>query len=122
MRFRGNSQLMRFAVACATAVWVAAATAPATAADAAFQKWLEGVWPEAQAMGVSRNTFASATRGLAPDLSLTDLDLPGRSGAPPRGQAEFIQTPADYVKESTIARLAEQGRRLATEHRATLAA
>ena len=45
-------------------------------------------------------TFDAAIRGLEPDLSLPDLDLPGRQGAPPRGQAEFVQTPADYVKES----------------------
>ena len=120
MRYRTTGCLMRFAFA--GLVWLAAMTAFAKAADPAFQKWLEGVWPEAQAMGVSRNTFASATRGLEPDLSLTDLDLPGRSGTSSRGQAEFIQTPADYVKESTIARLTEQARRLATEHRTTLAA
>jgi lytic murein transglycosylase len=103
-------------------VGLAAMAGPAKAADAAFQKWLEAVWPEAQAMGVSRATFTSATRGLEPDLSLPDLDLPGRAGAPQRGQAEFVQTPADYVRESTIARLAERARKLAADHRATLSA
>src|SRR5258708_4549560 len=49
-------------------------------------------------------------------------DLRGREGAPPRGQAEFVQTPADYIKESNIARLAEQGKKLAAEHSRTLAA
>ena len=49
-------------------------------------------------MGVSRDTFEAATRGVEPDLTLPDLDLPGRQGAPPRGQAEFVQTPADYIK------------------------
>ena len=32
-------------------------------------------------MGVSRTTFDAATRGLEPDLTLPDLDLPGREGA-----------------------------------------
>ena len=41
-----------------------------------------------------------ATRGLEPDLSLPDLVLPGRPEKPQRGQAEFVQTPADYLKES----------------------
>jgi lytic murein transglycosylase len=120
MRYRERGRLIN--AGFATVVWLAAAIFPAAAADAAFQKWLDGVWPEAQAMGVSRATFASATRGLEPDLSLPDLDLPGRAGTPQRGQAEFVQTPADYVRESTIARLADHARKLAAEHRATLAA
>ena len=102
--------------------WLAAAVlAPAQAADPAFQSWLEEVWPQAQALGVSRATFDAATRGLEPDLTLPDLDLPGRQ-APPRGQAEFVQTPADYIKEANIAYLAEQGKKLAAEHSRTLSA
>ena len=59
--------------------WLAAAVlAPAQAADPAFQSWLEEVWPQAQALGVSRATFDAATRGIEPDLTLPDLDLPGR--------------------------------------------
>jgi lytic murein transglycosylase len=73
-------------------------------------------------MGVSHRTFAAATRGLEPDLTLPDLDLPGRDSVPPRGQAEFVQTPADYIKEATIARLAERAKRLAAEHGHSLAA
>src|SRR5262249_55437698 len=73
-------------------------------------------------LGVSRKTFEMATQGVVPDLSLPDLDLPGQIGAPPKGQAEFVQTPADYIKEAMIARLAEQGKKLAAEHSRTLAA
>jgi lytic murein transglycosylase len=89
------------------------------AADAAFQKWLAAIWPEAQQQGVSRATFDRATRDLEPDLSLPDLDLPGRpiTGA---AQAEFVQTPAEYLKESSFDRLAERGRKLLDQHRATL--
>jgi lytic murein transglycosylase len=98
---------------------VATSAAPA---DVAFQRWLEALWPQAQSMGISRRTFEAATRGLEPDLTLPDLDLPGRGEAPPRGQAEFVQTPADYLKESNVARLAEQAKRLSVEHNRTLAA
>ena len=101
--------------------WVAALTC-ARAADPGFQKWLQDLWPQAQALGVSRATFDAATRALEPDLTLPDLDLPGREGAPPRGQAEFVQTPADYIRETTIAHLAEQAKKLAAEHARTLAA
>src|SRR5262245_5237180 len=103
--------------------WLAAAAVgSARAADPNFQRWLEDLWPQAQTLGISRGTFDTATRGLEPDLTLPDLDLPGREGAPPRGQAEFVQTPADYIKESNISYLAGQGKKLAAEHARTLAA
>jgi lytic murein transglycosylase len=100
----------------------ACAASSAAAAGTAFQAWLETLWPQAQSMGISHRTFAAATRGLEPDLTLPDLDLPGRDSVPPRGQAEFVQTPADYIKEATIARLAERAKRLAAEHGRSLAA
>jgi lytic murein transglycosylase len=100
----------------------AATISSAAASDPAFHRWLEGLWPQAQAMGVSRHTFETAIRGVEPDLTLPDLDLPGRENVPPRGQAEFVKTPADYIKEANIARLAEQAKRLAAEHSRTLAA
>jgi lytic murein transglycosylase len=103
-------------------LWASAATPAVAAGDPLFQKWLADLWPQAQSMGVSRRTFDAAIRGVEPDLTLPDLDLPGREGAPPRGQAEFVQTPADYIKEANIARLAEQAKKLAAEHGRTLAA
>lgn len=96
------------------------ASSPALAADQQFERWLDGVWPEAQAAGVSRTTFDAATRGLAPDLSLPDLHIPGRKEQP-AGQPEFVLTPSQYLKETTIARLAAHGRKLAADHRDTLA-
>jgi membrane-bound lytic murein transglycosylase B len=89
-------------------------------AQSGFGQWLESLWPEAQAQGVSRRTFDAATRGLTPDLSLPDLAVPGRAQSPPRGQAEFVQTPAEYIRESRIARLADHGRKLLAQHKATL--
>jgi lytic murein transglycosylase len=89
-------------------------------ADAAFQTFLQSLWPQAQALGVSRATFDNATRGLEPDLSLPDLVLPGRPQKPPPGQAEFVETPADYLKEPVIERLAVQGRKLAEQYRGPL--
>ncbi|MEA2903498.1 MAG: hypothetical protein QOI12_885 [Alphaproteobacteria bacterium] len=107
--------------ALAVAACLAAFAAPAGAADPAFTQWLEGLWPEAQRIGVSRKTFTTATHQLEPDLTLPDLDIPGKK-TPAPGQAEFVQTPADYLKEANIARLAEKGKKLAAAHRATLAA
>ena len=101
---------------------VAACVQWASAADAAFQAWLQSLWPQAQALGVSRATFDLATRDLEPDLSLPDLVLPGRPQQPAAGQPEFVQTPADYLKEPTIDRLAVEGRKFYDPYRDTLTA
>jgi lytic murein transglycosylase len=106
----------------ASLLMLAAPCASARAADAAFEQWLQTLWPEAQKLGVSRATFDAGTRGLELDYSLPDLVIPGRPEAPRRGQAEFVQTPADYLRESTFDRLATQGRKLAEQYRPTLAA
>jgi lytic murein transglycosylase len=93
---------------------------PACAANPAFTQFIESLRPQAEKLGVTRQTFDSATRGLEPNLSLPDLVFPGRAEKPGGGQAEFIQAPADYVKESSIANLAAHARKLAAEHRVTL--
>jgi lytic murein transglycosylase len=92
----------------------------ARAADAAFTQFIASLWPEAQAAGVSRETFDRETRGLEPDYKLPDLILPGRPATGAPSQAEFVQVPADYVKEASIARLASEGQRLMQKHRAAL--
>jgi lytic murein transglycosylase len=112
----------RFAI-LAAALWLALAAVwvPPARADDAFHQFLESLWPEAQKIGIARATFDTATRGLEPDLTLPDLDVPGRPERPPPGQPEFVQTPADYLKESSFERLAARGRKLYGEHRDTLA-
>ena len=89
-------------------------------ADAAFAAWLQAQWPRAASLGVSRATFDAATRGLEPDLTLPDLVLPGGAQKPPPGQPEFVETPADYLKEPAIERLAAQGRKLLAQYRGPL--
>jgi lytic murein transglycosylase len=93
----------------------------ARAEDAAFQTWLQSLWPQAEPLGISRATFDAATRGLEPDLSLPDLVLPGRPERPSGGQPEFVQTPADYLKEPAIEQLAAQGRKLLGQYKEPLA-
>jgi lytic murein transglycosylase len=93
---------------------------PAQAADAAFTQFIASLWPEAQAAGVSRATFDRETRNLEPDYKLPDLILPGRppTGAP--AQAEFVEVPANYIKEGAIARLASEGQKLLQQYRPSL--
>lgn len=109
-----------------TAVMALAMTAACIAlvssarADDGFNRWLAGIWPDAQRAGVSRATFAMATRGLTPDYSLPDLVIPGRPEKPQPGQPEFVQTPAQYLRESSFNRLATQGRKLDAQYHDTL--
>src|SRR6201996_3229640 len=92
------------------------------APDAAFTQFIASLWPEAQAQGVSRATFDRETSGLEPDYKLPDLILPGRPATGAPSQAEFVQVPADYIKEASIARLASDGQKLMAKYRDTLAA
>jgi lytic murein transglycosylase len=105
-----------------TAVAIAAACgfSPARAADAGFSNFISSLWPEAQAAGVSRATFDRETAGLEPDYKLPDLILPGRPATGAPAQAEFVQVPADYIKEASIARLAAEGQRLMRQYRDAL--
>src|SRR3989440_3161976 len=110
---------MRLTALLLAALSLLATPLAASATDGSFQRWLSELWPVARELGVSRATFDAATRSLEPDLSLPDLVIPGRPDRQP-AQAEFVQTPAEYLKESAFDRLAAQGRALAAQHRATL--
>ena len=92
----------------------------APAADAGFTQFIASLWPEAQTQGVSRATFDTQTRGLEPDYKLPDLILPGRPATGSATQAEFVQVPADYIKEASIARLAEEGQKLMQKYHPAL--
>ena len=120
LRFRQSFGLLDrpLARAMTLVILLAALSSAATAED--FQQWLQSAWPEAQARGVSRAIFDSATRGLEPDLSLPDLDIPGRPEKAPE-QPEFVQTPGQYLKEQTFGRLASRGQQLRAQYRDTLA-
>jgi lytic murein transglycosylase len=96
------------------------ASQSAGAADAGFSRFIASLWPEAQQAGVSRTTFDAVTFGLEPDYKLPDLLLPGRPATGAPSQAEFVQVPADYIKDASIARLAAEGQRLLATHRQTL--
>jgi lytic murein transglycosylase len=113
---------MRIGACLLCVVWLGAVVCSgnAAAADREFEAWLQSLWPQAQALGVSRETFDAATRGLEPDLSLPELVIPGRPQRAGPGQPEFVETPADYLKEATFDRLATQGRKLLDQYRAPL--
>ena len=115
--FHRGGEMRVFAVLVAAIV---GSISPAHAADAAFAKFIASLWPEAEAAGVPRATFDAETKGLEPDYKLPDLILPGRPATGAPSQAEFVQVPADYIKEASIARLAEHGQKLMQQYRPAL--
>ena len=58
----GRALLRVNGVICAVALLMA--IAPPVSAAQSFRVFLDGVWPEAQALGVSRKTFVAAFRGV----------------------------------------------------------
>ena len=70
----------------------------------AFRRFLETLWPEAQAMGISRATFDQALRGVEPDLTLPDLVLPGKRAE----GAGRIHQDAGRVSERGLSRQARR--------------
>ncbi len=124
-----RQRILELAPAHACRIWLLALaalllglalSARAASADEFFQAWLAELWPEAQALGVSRDTFDAAFRNLTPDLTLPDLILPGREQKPPRGQPEFTRPPQTYINKAQLGRLAAAGRALQAEHADTL--
>src|SRR5690242_3687448 len=106
--------------AIALVLQIAGTQCALAAPDAAFTAFIASLWPEAEAQGISRATFDAETRALEPDTKLPDLILPGRPATGAPSQAEFVQVPADYLKEASIARLAEHGQKLMQQYRPSL--
>jgi lytic murein transglycosylase len=119
MTGRIHSAILKLGGLAALLIAVAAWSTHVAKADAAFDRWLQSVWPDAQALGVSRATFDAALRGVEPDYSLTDLAIPGRPEKQPQ-QPEFVQTPSQYLREASFDRLATRGRQLAAQYRDAL--
>jgi len=118
----GGSRLSRSALRRVAALLLGllvTGTGPACA-DETFKTWVEALWPQAQAAGVSRGTFDAAFRGVVPDLTLPDLVLPGQTRPLGKDQAEFSKTPVEYLNPTQLERLAAQGRQLLAQHEATL--
>ncbi len=93
--------------AVVAALWLAGDRAKADT----FEAFLLGLWPSAQAAGVSRETFDAAIAGLAPDPSVS---------AKPRAQAEFIVSIPAYLAGAVTNGRVSRGRAVAAELAAPL--
>ena len=142
----GQANWARAALLAAFVAMLALAPFSAPAADDAevaaykraveqrFAAWLQALWPDAEAAGVSRATFDANLKGLKlnwslPHLVLPDPAAPGGPALPvslakamaPKQQAEF-DAPVFYFREGTLNALAATGRAEVAQLRPTLAA
>ena len=86
--------------------------APFAQADTAdFRRFVEGLWPEAKARGVSRATFDEAFRGVGPDPKIIALT---------RKQSEFVRPIWAYIDDAVSAQRLKRGREMAQEWEQTL--
>lgn len=90
------------------------------AVEARFATWLQDLWPDAEAAGISRKTFETQLKGLKLDWSLPQLVLPNPAAPDgpalpkalkpkPRQQAEF-GVPQNYFSKRSLNALAATGR------------
>ena len=104
------------------------------AVEQRFGEWLESLWPQAEAAGVSRETFDANVKGLKlnwtlPHLVLPDPAAPGGPTLPPalaqaqvpKHQPEF-DAPAGYFNANAMKSLAATGRSKFQEYNSQLAA
>jgi lytic murein transglycosylase len=104
------------------------------AVEQRFGEWLESLWPQAEAAGVSRETFDANVKGLKlnwtlPHLVLPDPAAPGGPALPPalaqaqvpKHQPEF-DAPAGYFNANAMKSLAATGRSKFQEYNSQLAA
>jgi lytic murein transglycosylase len=81
-------------------------------ADATFDSFLQRLWPQAQARGISRATFDLAFRGVEPDASIIALT---------RKQSEFVAPIWTYLNNAVGGSRIPRGRNAAAEHAGVLA-
>lgn len=92
---------------------VSAARATQSApADAGFARFLQTLWPQAQARGISRTTFDLAFRGLSPDPSIVALT---------KKQAEFTAPIWGYLNNAVGGTRIPRGRDAAQANATVLA-
>ncbi len=104
------------------------------AVEKSFAEWLQQIWPDAEAAGVSRATFDANLKGLKlnwllPHLVLPDPASPGGPALPPalakamapKHQPEF-DAPVLYFPASTLNALSATGRAKIAQLGPTLAA
>ena len=92
-------------------VWAGDAEGEAAKSDKAFTKWMQALWPEAQAKGISRAVFDRALKGLTFDPDVLRLS---------ENQPEFSTPIWDYIERRVSADRIAAGQDQFEQHRELL--
>src|SRR3954465_6812073 len=115
--FRTASRHLGGALCLGVALLGAAGAGPSFAqseqSEGDFRRFVEGLWPEAKARGVSRATFDEAFRGVEPDAKIVALT---------KKQSEFVRPIWEYINGAISAQRLKRGQEMAAEWSKTLAA
>ncbi|MBH0239453.1 lytic murein transglycosylase [Methylobrevis albus] len=84
---------------------------PNTPVPSDFASFVERLWPEAEAAGVSRRTFQRAFAGVTPDPDILDKAS---------NQAEFVKPIWSYLDGAVSEARLENGRKMLAEHKSLL--
>lgn len=109
-------------------LFLALAAFPAQAQSAKverqFGQWLEtDLWPEAQANGISQETFRRAFEGVTLNWDLPDLVPPGTKPKTPKKQVQSeFGSPGNYFSEKQIGVVVAGGQVRARQHASILKA
>jgi membrane-bound lytic murein transglycosylase B len=79
--------------------------------QAAFGAFVESLWPDAKAKGVSRETFSAAFRGVTPDPKIVALT---------KKQSEFVQPIWGYLASAVGGSRLTRGKEVAAQWSSTL--
>jgi lytic murein transglycosylase len=90
--------------------WLTLGALPAPAQQQSFQAFLDELWPDAKAKGITRQTFDIGFKGVTPDERVV---------AAIKKQPEYGRPFGDYVNAVANARRIGEGQRKATQWRET---
>lgn len=96
---------------CLSLVFGLGTLSPVRAQDASFRAFVQSLWPEARARGVSRATFEVAFRGVEPDPKIEALT---------RRQSEFVRPIWEYLDGAISEQRLARGRQMGGEWARTL--
>ena len=108
-----NSGLIgwRLCTAALAALVASSVAVPSAVAQSGFNEFVERLWPEARAKGVSRGVFDRAFRGVRPDPDILEKDA---------HQPEFVKPIWVYLASAVSARRIETGARKLRAYRSLL--
>ncbi len=106
----GSEFWRRLAVVVGVAMMMVVSAGSASA-DRNFSQWVEELWPEARAKGISEGTFRRAFDGVTPDPEV--IELASR-------QPEFVRPVSDYIASAVSDERIETGQEMLARHAGVL--